>query len=420
MQAVSIPSDNIRRLAGKGLFERLPPSFTAFFYQQILEWETLFPAERGYIERLFGLLHEAEAEQVRQLFTHLREIEKTMGVTPETWNPREFTLSHVDFLNRSPYYAQWREEISRIFSVIDPILDEEIARTGRRRLVIVISPAELPVGADRLWARLNEHGKRVALEAAKADDYLSYLLTGGPRSEAARSLVQEYAESPRAVDYDAWLIETGRELRSFAGDKVVSLSYEALEPYRKKLMAEVNQMMSDEKISGPRELGQRLREMVVPSGDRNIDGAPVLAEFLRGVMLAGNGTLLINNTFVEWAAVQTARHARPHVTVVSFGVRNKIKPFSGLLLYADQEKANVIPDQQDVLGSYVDIEVFYPYIWQGFEKYAEYRNKTAYLFVGELLDEVCVIAPEEFPALRAKGALSLARLHAGCREWLLG
>jgi hypothetical protein len=420
MQAVSIPSDNIRRRAEQGLFERLPPSFTAFFYQQILEWETLFPAERGYIERLFGLLHEAEAEQVRQLFTPLRGIEQTMGVSPKTWNPREFTLSHVDFLNRSPYYAQWREEISRIFSVIDPMLDEEIARTGRRRLVIVISPAELPVGADRLWARLNEHGKRVALEPAEADDYLACLLTGGRRSEAARSLVQEYAESPRAADYDAWLIETGRELTSFGGDKVVSLSYEALEAYRKTLMAEVSQMMNDEKISGPRELGRRLREMVVPSGDRKIDGAPVLAEFLRRVMLAGNGTLLINNTFVEWAAVQAARHARPHLAVVFFGIRNKIKPFSGLLLYADQEKANVIPDQQDVLGSYVDIEVFYPYIWQGFEKYAEYRNKTAYLFVGELLDEACVIAPEEFPPSGAKGRLSLKELHAECREWLLG
>jgi hypothetical protein len=137
-------------------------------------------------------------------------------------------------------------------------------------------------------------------------------------------------------------------------------------------------------------------------------------------MLAGNGTLLINNTFVEWAAVQAARHARPHVAVVFFGVRNKIKPFSGLLLYADQEKANLIPDQQDVLGSYVDLEAFYPYIWRGFEKYAEYRNKTAYLFVGELLDEACVIATEEFPPLEATRPLTLAQLHAGCREWLLG
>jgi hypothetical protein len=304
--------------------------------------------------------------------------------------------------------------------VIDPMLDEEVARTGRRRLVIVISPGELPVGADRLWSRLQEHGKRIALEPVEADDYLSYLLTGEARAAAARSVVQEYAASPLAAAYDTWVIEAGHKLAAFGGESTVSLSFEALEPYRKTLMTEVSQMMNDEKISGPRELGRRLREMAVPSGDATIDRAPVLAEFLRRVMLAGNGTLLINNTFVEWAAVQAARHARPHVTVVFFGVRNKIKPFSGLLLYADQEKANVIPDQQDVLGSYVDIEAFYPYIWQGFEKYAEYRGKTAYLFVGELLDEAFVIAPEEFSLLRAKGAVDLARVHAECREWVMG
>lgn len=420
MQAASIPSDSIRRLVEQGLFERLPPSFTAFFYQQILGWQTLFPAERSYIERLFALLHHAEPEQVRQLFTPLRETEQRMGVNPKTWNPREFTLSHVDFLNRSPYYAQWRQEISRIFAVIDPILDAETARSGRRRLVIVLSPAELPVGPDRLWVRLNQHGKRIAIEPAEGDDYLACLFTGRPQSEAARSLVQEYAASPHAADYGAWLIETGRKLRPFGGDRVISLSYEALEPYRKKLVAEVSQVVANEETSHPRELGRRLREITAPSGDPRIDNDAVLAEFLRRVMLAGNGTLLINNTFVEWAALQTARHARPHVAVVFFGVRNKIKPFSGLLLYTDQERANVIPDQQDMVGSYVDIDVFLLYVWQGFEKYAEYRGKTAYLFVGELLDEAFVIAPQEFPPLQMTGPLALSQLHASCREWLLG
>jgi hypothetical protein len=281
MQAASIPNDSIRRLVEQGLFERLPPSFTAFFYQQILEWQTLFPAERSYIERVFALLHHAEPEQVRQLFTSLREIEQRMGVNPRTWNPREFTLSHVDFLNRSPYYAQWRQEISRIFAVIDPILDAETARSGRRRLVIVLSPSDLSVGPDRLWGRLNEHGRRIAIEPAEADDYLACLLTGKPQSEAARSLVQEYAASPHATDYDVWLIETGRKLRPFGGDRVISLSYEALEPYRERLVAEASQVVADEKIRDPREVGRRLREITAPSGDPRIDDNAVLAEFLR-------------------------------------------------------------------------------------------------------------------------------------------
>ena len=53
----------------------------------------------------------------------------------------------------------------------------------------------------------------------------------------------------------------------------------------------------------------------------------------------------------------------PSVTLISYGIRNKIKPFSSLLIYADQETASPIPTQADMLGSYVDLEIFHQYIW---------------------------------------------------------
>ena len=50
-----------------------------------------------------------------------------------------------------------------------------------------------------------------------------------------------------------------------------------------------------------------------------------------------------------------------------------------------------------MLGSYVDLEVFYQYIWQEAAKYVEYRSNTAYLFLAEGMDEMLVIAPPDFP-----------------------
>ena len=32
----------------RGLFDRLPVTFSTFFYEQIQEWDLLFPAERNY------------------------------------------------------------------------------------------------------------------------------------------------------------------------------------------------------------------------------------------------------------------------------------------------------------------------------------------------------------------------------------
>ena len=135
-------------------------------------------------------------------------------------------------------------------------------------------------------------------------------------------------------------------------------------------------------------------------------------------MLSGNGTLLLNNTFVEWAAIQAMRRARPSVQAVAFGIRNKIKPFSGLLIYADQEKANPIPTQMDMLGSYVDLEVFYQYIWQQFEKYPEYPAKTAYLFVADGFDQMFVIAPAEFLSRLPRAPAPLAKINRLMKDWL--
>jgi hypothetical protein len=73
-----------------------------------------------------------------------------------------------------------------------------------------------------------------------------------------------------------------------------------------------------------------------------------------------------------------------------------VKPFSSLLIYANQETTNPIPTQIDTLGTYIDLEVFYQYIWQEFEKYPEYRRNTVYLFAADGMDEMFLIAPPDF------------------------
>jgi len=158
--------------------------------------------------------------------------------------------------------------------------------------------------------------------------------------------------------------------------------------------------------------------MKILASEGDVAKDPILAEFARAILLSGNGTLLINNTFVEWATLQAVRRARPSVALVGFGIRNKVKPFSSLLIYADQESSNPIPSQMDTLGTYVDLEVFYQYIWQECEKYAEYRTNTAYLFVGDGMEEMLAIAPADFPLLTAAGPFTLPAVFRHLKDWL--
>ena len=57
-------SPTLQALIDKGLFERLPATFSTFFFEQIQEWETLFPAERSYHERLFSLIDQSDPAAV--------------------------------------------------------------------------------------------------------------------------------------------------------------------------------------------------------------------------------------------------------------------------------------------------------------------------------------------------------------------
>lgn len=71
-----------------------------------------------------------------------------------------------------------------------------------------------------------------------------------------------------------------------------------------------------------------------------------------------------------------------------------------------------------MLGSYVDLEVYYQYIWQECEEYAEYRRNTAYLFVGIGMDALLAIAPPDFP-LVPNGMPKLPKdIFRACAAWL--
>lgn len=412
-------SIQLQSLIDKGVLDRLPVTFRTYCYEQFNEWLLLFPAEQSYYERLFSVLDRMQAEAVEMLFAPVRDAEKLMGVNPRTWPSRQFTLDQVDFLNRNAHYAEWRAAAAAIFARLDPILDAEIASKGRPRLMVVLSPAELPVGPDRMWLRIADRGSRIAIAAPDDPaEFVPELLTGASKAARAKPIWSEYAER-FARPFDSWTVECGSDLAAAHPDSgAVRISYTQLDNYRKRLMAEVSQVVRAEKIPGPRQLSARLKKMKLLPSESELAAVPLLAEFARSTLLSGNGTLLINNTFVEWASVLAVRRARPSLTVIGFGIRNKVKPFTSLLIYADQETSNPVPNQMDTLGSYVDLEIFHQYLWQEFEKYAEYRNNTAFLFACKGMDQMLVIAPPDFPLKPSDSPVPLPKIHQRLREWM--
>jgi hypothetical protein len=145
----------------------------------------------------------------------------------------------------------------------------------------------------------------------------------------------------------------------------------------------------------------------------------LLLTFVRDVLLTGNGTLFVNNTFVEWAAVQALRRAQPRVLVTRFGVRDKLKPFSSLLLFSQPRASDQIPLIEDPVGSFIDVEQLSYYVWLNAEKSAAYRKKTLYLFLAEGIDEMLAVR-SDVPTMTSSAlpAAALSDVCATMAQWL--
>src|SRR5437763_826207 len=94
-------STALQEMLNKGVLNRLPTSFSAFFFDEVKAWNLLFPAEKSYFERLVALLGRSDPTQLDLVFAPLRNVERRMGVNESIWPERQFTLKQIDFLNRS-------------------------------------------------------------------------------------------------------------------------------------------------------------------------------------------------------------------------------------------------------------------------------------------------------------------------------
>jgi hypothetical protein len=296
------------------------------------------------------------------------------------------------------------------------------------------------VQPEKLWSRLKAQGTRIplSLEGVKnRDGYLRSLFGAGSDSDKGSLFGRLQADTTFAAT-DSWIVETHAALHDLvpqtpgvgnAGPRTASreprtatltgLSYERLLPYRDVLMKALFSKVQTG-VESPQAFAAYARSLTLapePGALPNPDA--IVQAFVRDVLLTGNGTLFVNNTFVEWAAVQALRRAQPRLLVARYGVRDKLKPFSSLLLFSQPRASDQIPLIEDPLGSFIDVEQLSYYVWLQAEKSAAYRKKTLYLFLAESQDEMLAIRSDApGPAVAAPAPASLADVCATMGQWL--
>jgi hypothetical protein len=408
------------------VLDRLPATIHAFILVELQKWPLLFDPEQRYQRTLLEFLSHVTRVELDQVVAGIVRIDADAGADRlGERNPARFH-DEAQALFRGLTVA-WRREVDALFQKIGPALDAQLyPADAPRRLIIQLYGRGIAVQREKLWSRFKGRGMRVPLDLAGttgAGRFLQGLFGARATGGGVPSLL---AAATASAPLDAWLIESDQALHGLCEDdgaaaagSLTGLSYDRLRTYREALTRALNSKIQSG-VASPQEFAAFARSLqIAPPAGALLYSPDVLLAFVRDVLLTGNGTLLVNNTFVEWAAVQALRRAQPRILVTRFGVRDRLKPFSSMVLFSQPRASDHIPVVQDPAGSFIDVEQLSYYVWLNAEKSPAYRDKTLYLFLAEDVDEMLAIRSDAPAAARPNvPPARLADVSATMAQWL--
>jgi len=389
------------------LLAKLPRTFVPAINEQMRNRHLLFPAEQRTLDAQLDWLARLPDAALRELFDPLKQIEARMELPRWNLNAERLTITDTGILVRSPYYPQWRARVAQIFEQIEAGVQSQQKTTPANRLVLCVLPAGLPLPSAPIWPRLEKQGRWVTLDApcaAMLETFAGTLVGRPDRADV------EPVERTWALEYESRLTD-----RKDCAPACV-LSFQALGAIRREFLLRLNAIHKD--LRSADAAFEDLRRMdfhKLASGA--VGQEERIREFVRNLFLSGNGSMLFGNSFVQWGASEVIRRVQPQALLCCFGIRPKLKPFSSVVLFEDQNRANPVADEPDPQGSMVDIVLLAEYVYLSASQHATYAGRTVFLFAVPEWSRVLMVAPPGFPLLAA-GRLAAAELAATAARWL--
>jgi len=362
------------------LIGRLPATFGPALNDQLRQSELLFPAERRHLEAQLKWLAQLPRAEFDRLFAPLLEIESRMDLPHPESSAAGMSVRDVGILARSPLYPQWRAEVERVFARIDAAAEQPGDFQNLPRLLVCVLPAGLSLNDQPLWPDLSAQGTWLSLDRP----------FGEMLPQFAAAIAKRACPPGLEEDERTWVIECDTRLSGLAGAAV--LSWDDLAAMRREFLRRLNAVHRDlRSVDQTTEDLKRIDigRLVGPAMAAN----PRVREFLRSLLLSGNGSLVFCNSFVEWGASEAFRRAQPQVLIASFGIRQKLKPFSSVVLFEDQNRSNPAPDEGDPAGSLVDALELSKYVYLGVQRVVRRPERTLTLMASCDLKRVLVLGP---------------------------
>ncbi|MGA2888812.1 MAG: hypothetical protein ABSE51_12235 [Terracidiphilus sp.] len=397
--------------------ERLPVTMRPALHQQLARWETLFPFEQNNLTGFLDGIDSFSPEALNALTAKLRALEVKMDVGHWNFSETNDTLENAGQLARSAYFAEWRSAVQEVYQAIETSARSSAhSEPEQRRLILLFLPENLPVDPAAAWKQWGTQGREIKIAGDSRE--LRELVAGRQPGQPGICALLKQRESYDSADL--WFIDADARLKdaltSSAFSAASCLSYEALKPFRDNFLAELNTIPKDMAVADRTisTLRQTNWKRWWPS---ELAGQERLLNFMVNLFLSGNGALIFSNAFVEWAASEALRRARPQVVVACFGMRSKPKPFTGIAIFENQEKISPVPNTDDPENSAVDAAILAHYLWLAAGRYSEYDGALC-LCVAEHPDSAYVVAPPEMNLRPGTGPVAPKDIYTWIASWI--
>ena len=201
--------------------------------------------------------------------------------------------------------------------------------------------------------------------------------------------------------YAHWCIE-GAEQGTANGSLIAAVAYDSLQPVRKQLIHKMQQVSASQ--PGVEILRTRMAE-TEPSelGMKHVIDDPVLSRFAINVLTEGSGTQIYSTTFVQWAAREALRRARPLTILARFAARQTEES-------ADEELSGMLQHPVlDPAGSLVDADMGAYYTWINLQRLPG-ADQSGFIAWAPGRKEAVAIGPSFAPGTQSQAIISMAEI----------
>jgi hypothetical protein len=329
-------------IAQLSMLRTLPLVLCVLVLKQIARFDSLFPAEREDLSQLLLMLG---SQRLAPAIYEFKRIVLSAELRHRDWitKPSEFVEQMTAELWSSGQIDVFRHAAVQLAPPV------ELQPPGMSRLVVVDFDSRMEKPNFVLFRRLLQHGTLFTnLTPSLEDDPFT----------ASLKILEDRAKS-QPSSYSHWLICGDSPLQR-PSSAISALDYKSLEPMRRSLLGLMSAAVTSG-TSGPEALGSAMMHLrpealgITPSDP--LAANPLLAQFSIDLLGEGSGTQIYSTTFVQWAAREVLRRARPMTVLVRFTPRVRQRPTNQQWARADAEP------EFDLAGSLVDADMAAYYAW---------------------------------------------------------